>query len=69
MNGLRPLGDEAPGPAQTAWERRSIAFEVPAGCDTQWLRLLPHPGERRADVTAFYRKIAITPLSAGPPAR
>lgn len=49
------------GPAD--WRRFSVAFEVPAGCDGQWLMLIAkgqNAGARRMSGEAWFDNIAVT---------
>lgn len=49
------------GPAE--WRRFSVAFDVPAGCDGQWLALIAkgqNAGARRMSGEAWFDNIAIT---------
>lgn len=47
---------------ETVWHPFSTAFEVPReGCTVQWVRLVPHAGDRREEVAVWYDKLAITP--------
>ncbi|MGQ3039900.1 MAG: tetratricopeptide repeat protein [Brevundimonas sp.] len=44
------------------WSRLDATFTVPAsGCQAQWIRLMPAPGQRRTTVVGWYDRLAITP--------
>jgi hypothetical protein len=52
--------------AESPWTPLApVAFEVPTtGCDGQWLRLTPDPGERRTTLIAWYDGLRITRTGA-----
>ena len=49
----------------TGWTPRSADFTVPSACAAQWLRLETRPGDRRANVVAWFDRVAIAPVSTG----
>jgi hypothetical protein len=54
------------GRADRTWQPFSTTFTVPSqGCTTQWLRLTPHPGDRRASIVVWYDRISISELKTG----
>jgi hypothetical protein len=60
-------------PPTSAWADRAITFAIPAqACPAQWLELNTDPGERRADVDAWYAQMTLVavrwlpvPVTAG----
>jgi hypothetical protein len=61
----RILGEAAATPS-AAWTDRALTLEVPAsGCPAQWVELVATPGERRADIEAWYAGLALTAAHAG----
>ena len=60
------LGRHVPssGDAGSKWSSFSVRFVVPAeGCQAQWLRLEPRPGDRRSTVVAWFDRFQITPAN------
>lgn len=59
------IGDSKSTPArgEAAWKDFSFDFTVPtSNCTAQWVRLVPHPGDRRNTVVAWYDRLAVAPL-------
>ena len=49
-----------------AWSRFHSDFRVPdTSCSAQWLRLEPVAANQRTDMSVWYDRLSITPLSAG----
>jgi hypothetical protein len=52
------------GAAGAAWTVRAMTFDIPAqACAAQWLELIALPGERRAEVEAWYAQMTLTAVS------
>lgn len=50
---------------ETSWRTFTVRFEVPAsGCEGQWLRLRPSPGDRRTTLIVWYDDLQIRPAGA-----
>lgn len=57
------LGETTPLTSSTPWQSFELAFDVPAGCDAQWLRLRPGArggAARRMSGEVWFDKLAVT---------